>query len=196
MRRRAALALAAPALAGSLALAQSGAPTSEPAAGGAGRAPAGPPFVPPAREETLPGPEVAQPVAFSHRVHAATARLDCLDCHEGAARGDSATIPQAAACLVCHASIRADSPEIAKVADAAARGGKIPWARVYRIPDYVFFGHRQHLAAGAACADCHGDVAARDALRKEVSTSMNACLECHRRKDAPLHCAACHQLGH
>lgn len=148
------------------------------------------------REEPLPGPEVRQPVAFSHRVHAAAAKLECLDCHEGATRGDAATIPQAEACLVCHASLRTESPEVAKLVAAAARGERLPWARVYQVPDFVFFGHREHLAAGARCAECHGSVEARDALRKEISTSMTACLECHRRRQAPVHCAACHVLGH
>jgi hypothetical protein len=148
------------------------------------------------REEPLPGPEVRQPVAFSHRVHADAAKLGCLDCHEGATRGDAATIPQAEACLVCHASLRTESPEVAKLAAAAARGERLPWARVYQVPDFVFFGHREHLAGGVRCAECHGAVETRDALRKEVSTSMTACLECHRRRQAPVHCAACHVLGH
>ncbi len=39
------------------------------------------------REEPLPGPEVRQPVAFSHRVHADVAKLECLDCHQGATPG-------------------------------------------------------------------------------------------------------------
>ena len=118
------------------------------------------------REEPLPGPEVRQPVAFSHRVHADAAKLECLDCHQGAIRGDAATIPQAEACLVCHASIRTESPEVAKLEAAAARGERLPWAPVYRVPDYVFFGHREHLAAGARCAECHGAVEARDAMRR------------------------------
>lgn len=152
------------------------------------------PYVP--REERLPGPEVRQPVAFSHRVHAERAGLDCLDCHEGATKGDAATLPPAEACLVCHASLRTDSPEVMKLAAAAQEGARVPWARVYKVPDFVFFGHREHLAAGARCAECHGPVEARDSLRKEVSTSMTACLECHRRRQAPVHCAACHVLGH
>jgi hypothetical protein len=152
------------------------------------------PYVP--REEPLPGPEVEQPVAFSHRVHAEKAGLECLDCHEGATQGDAATLPQADACLACHRTIRPDSPEVAKVAAAARRGERLPWARVYQVPDFVFFGHREHVAAGARCAECHGPVEARDALRKEVSTLMNACLDCHRRREAPVHCVACHVLGH
>ena len=37
------------------------------------------------REEKLPGPEVAQPIAFSHRVHAAKAGLECLACRQPSA---------------------------------------------------------------------------------------------------------------
>jgi hypothetical protein len=170
-----------------------GLPLSVAVAGGRAPQAAGA-YVP--HEEPLPGPEVRQPVLFSHRVHAATARLECLDCHGGATQGDAATIPSAEACLVCHASLRTESPEVAKVAKAAARGERLPWARVYQVPDFVFFGHREHLAAGVGCGECHGPVEARDALRKEVSTGMTACLECHRRRQAPVHCAACHVLGH
>lgn len=149
-----------------------------------------------AREDPLPGPEVPQPVAFSHRVHAERAGLDCLDCHDGAPKGDAASVPQAAACLVCHASIRTESPEVMKLAAAAREDTRVPWARVYQVPDFVFFGHREHLASGIRCVECHGPVESRDSLRKEVSTSMTACLECHRRRQAPVHCAACHLLGH
>jgi hypothetical protein len=62
--------------------------------------------------------------------------------------------------------------------------------------DIVFFGHREHLAAGEECTTCHGSVETRDVLQKEVSTNMTACLECHRERGAPVHCALCHVLGH
>ena len=146
------------------------------------------------REEPLPGPEVRQPIAFSHRAHAEKAGLDCLACHDGATKQDTATLPQAATCLACHTAILPDSPEVAKL--RAAPDGRIAWARVYALPHYVFFGHREHLVKGVTCAECHGSVETRDALRKEVSTGMNACLACHRRVQAPVHCAACHTLGH
>ena len=54
------------------------------AAAGSGAEQAASGYVP--REEPLPGPEVRQPVLFSHRVHAVAARLECLDCHGGATR--------------------------------------------------------------------------------------------------------------
>jgi len=146
------------------------------------------------RDEPLPGPELRQPIAFSHRLHAERAGLDCLACHQGALTQDAASLPQAATCLTCHTAILPDHPEVTKLREAT--DGRIVWVRVYALPHYVFFGHREHVAGGVACAECHGPVATRDTLRKEVSTGMNACLACHRRMQAPVHCAACHTLGH
>jgi hypothetical protein len=147
-------------------------------------------------EETLPLSVAPQPVAFSHRVHVGEAGLECLFCHTGADQGDYAELPTAAECMVCHEEIAADSPEVKKVAAAAESGGEIPWVPIYRVPDIVFFGHKEHLAAGERCATCHGPVGTRDVLQKEVSTSMTACFECHRERGAPVHCALCHVLGH
>jgi hypothetical protein len=147
-------------------------------------------------EEVLPKAVAPQPVAFSHRLHHEKARLGCDFCHLGATTGDVATLPGLAACLTCHPAIQAESPEVAKLVAAAAKGEPLAWVPVYRVPDYVFFSHAPHVAAGLACVECHGPVETRDVLQKEVSTSMNACLDCHRRRAAPRDCVACHQLGH
>lgn len=147
-------------------------------------------------EETLPLAVAPQPVAFSHRVHAGEAGLECLFCHSQAEEGDYAEIPTAAECMVCHQQVAASSPEVQKVAAAAASGEGIPWVPVYRVPDIVFFSHKEHLEAGEECATCHGPVETRDVLEKEVSTSMTACLDCHRERGAPVHCTLCHVLGH
>jgi len=148
------------------------------------------------KEETLPSRVAVQPIAFSHRLHAGEAELDCVLCHPGARDADFALLPAASTCLTCHAVVKADSPEVAKLAAAAEAGGRIPWVRVYQVPDFVFFSHREHVEKGEACATCHGPVETRDVLAKEVSTGMNACLDCHRARGAPVHCAACHVLGH
>jgi hypothetical protein len=147
-------------------------------------------------EEALPKSVAPQPVAFSHRVHASTAGLACDFCHPGAAKGEAATLPALEVCRTCHPPIKAESPEIARLLAVAAAGERLAWVPVYRVPDYVFFSHARHVKAGHACAECHGPVETRDVLQKEVSTSMNACLGCHRRKAAPQDCVACHQLGH
>ena len=48
-----------------------------------------------------------------------------------------------------------DSLEVRKIAAAAESGEEIPWVPVYRVPDIVFFSHKEHLAAGETCATCH-----------------------------------------
>lgn len=137
-----------------------------------------------------------QPVAFSHRLHSEKAGLDCDFCHAESAKGDAATLPPVDLCLTCHRVIKTDSVEVAKLVVAAEKGERIQWVPVYRVPDYVFFGHAPHVKAGLDCASCHGPVATRDVLQKDASTSMATCLDCHRKKAAPQTCVACHQLGH
>jgi hypothetical protein len=146
--------------------------------------------------ETLPLSVEPQPVAFSHRMHAGEAELECVLCHTGVDQGDFAEIVQAGECMVCHEQIAADSPEVKKVKVAAESREPIPWVPVYRVPDIVFFSHKEHLAAGEECATCHGPVETRDVLQKEVSTNMTACLDCHRERGAPVGCTLCHVLGH
>jgi Class III cytochrome C family/Cytochrome c7 and related cytochrome c len=146
-------------------------------------------------KEKLPQSVAPQPVAFSHQVHAGKVG-PCNFCHVGAAEGDEATVPSVDFCLTCHRTIKADSPEVAKLKAASEKGKDIAWVPVYRVPDFVFFGHAPHIKAGLHCAECHGPVETRDVLQKEVSTSMNSCRECHRRRGAPMECVACHQLGH
>jgi hypothetical protein len=147
-------------------------------------------------EPSLPQAAAEQPVAFSHRLHAEKAGLPCDFCHAGAAKGDAAGLPPTETCLTCHRAIKTDSPEVAKIKAAADARERIAWVPVYRVPDFVFFGHAPHMKAGLACAECHGPVATRDVLQKEISTSMTVCVDCHKAKGARQDCAACHTLGH
>ena len=147
-------------------------------------------------QETLPKSVAPQPVAFSHRIHAGKLTLSCQECHSGAATGDEAKLPPLDLCLRCHRTIKADSPEVAKLRAAQEEGKRIAWVPVYRVPDFVFFSHATHIHAGLPCAQCHGAVETHDVLQKEISTSMNACLDCHRKRKAPVGCSTCHQLGY
>jgi hypothetical protein len=145
-------------------------------------------------QEKLPLAVALQPVRFSHKVHSAS-QIRCADCHPLAQREERASIPQAGRCMVCHATIQKDAPAIRELARYAAQKETIPWVRVYRLPDFVFFSHAVHIKATVECQTCHGPVAERDVLQKEVSTSMRACVECHRARKAPLACSRCHELG-
>lgn len=139
-----------------------------------------------------PEPPV-QPIPYSHKLHAGTLKLQCSFCHENKEPGETMGIPAAAKCMGCHKSIKTDSPHIRKLTEFHEKGRPIPWVRVYQIPSFVFFSHKEHLKAGAVCADCHGPVAEREALRKEMPTNMGACMDCHQKRKAPNDCTFCHE---
>ena len=138
-------------------------------------------------------PPPAQPIPFSHRTHVASG-LDCKNCHEMPEPGDFAGLPATARCMACHIEIKKDSPSIQRLAEWHKEAKPVPWARVYRIPDYVFFSHKEHVVrAKVACETCHGPVRERDVMRKEKGTSMAACMECHRSNSASVACDFCHE---
>lgn len=146
------------------------------------------------RPESLPVTVGAQPVAFNHRLHAGLGAR-CVDCHASAAQGARASIPDAPQCMSCHRAVKGESAALAALRRFAEERKPIPWVRVYQVPDFVFFGHDKHVKAGVSCTDCHGPVAEREVLSREVSTSMDACMSCHVRRGASTDCSRCHELG-
>ena len=61
------------------------------------------------------------------------------------APGKLMTFPPTSLCMECHKALAADRPSIQKLAGFAASGKPIPWVRVYKTPDYVFWKHATHL---------------------------------------------------
>jgi len=63
-------------------------------------------FAAAAKDINLPGNhegfEPAQPIAFSHRLHAGELGIQCLACHYGAEKSRHAGIPSADVCMNCH----------------------------------------------------------------------------------------------
>ena len=103
-------------------------------------------------------------------------------------------LPATAKCMSCHNAIKTDSPNIQKLAQFHKDGQPVPWVRVYRLPDFVDFSHKAHLATGkATCENCHGPVRERDVIRKEMDTSMAGCMDCHRTNNASVACNFCHE---
>ena len=95
--------------------------------------------------------------------------------------------------MSCHRTVEKDDPAVRRLAEFHNENKPVPWRRLYRIPDYVYFSHKDHLAKGATCETCHGPVHERDVLRKEKETSMAACMKCHRAQKASLSCNYCHE---
>ena len=143
-----------------------------------------------AKEEKLPGDPVTQPITYSHKTHVSMG-MKCANCHTIPGEGFAATFPKESMCMGCHTSIKKESPEIQKLAGFAARKEPVPWARVYRVPDIVWFNHAVHVKQ-TECSACHGDVGQRTVLFQEKSTSMATCMACHAATGAPNGCDVCH----
>jgi|SRR5579883_2836521 len=134
-----------------------------------------------------------QPLPFSHKAHSALG-LKCKECHANADPGETMGLPASTKCMACHTTIKSDSPEIQKLAASAKEKKPLPWVRVYQIPAFVNFSHRVHLNAEVACQSCHGEVAQRDVLTKEVANNMGGCMACHTQRNVSNDCSLCHEL--
>ena len=151
---------------------------------------------------TRQGYEPAQPIAYSHALHAGERKIDCQYCHFGAEKSRHAGVPPTSVCMGCHKQVRPDSPEVKKIAAAYSAGKSIEWVKVHRLADFVYFNHSRHVAANVACQTCHGPVETMTRVRQVETMSMGWCLDCHRNPPPgpggstlkpPADCAACHQ---
>lgn len=133
-----------------------------------------------------------QPIPYSHKTHLAMG-LKCNNCHTNPDPGEIMGFPAETKCMQCHQAVKTDSPHIQKLAAFAKESKPVPWVRVYRIPGYVFFSHRTHTTQGFDCKICHGPVAERNVISKEISTAMGDCMDCHRRNKASIDCKFCHE---
>lgn len=135
----------------------------------------------------------AQPVSFPHNKHIRLG-LACVDCHSGADSRSEAGIPSVRKCMLCHAKLLTQNPEVRKVIGYANRNVEIPWTRVYFFSSdaHVRFRHAPHYEAGVSCSTCHGDLTKAGVAELAVKHNMGTCLTCHRQRHASEDCAACH----
>jgi len=140
---------------------------------------------------------IEQPLQYSHKVHVETAGLTCQDCHTSVQSSSSATIPPLETCSMCHSGEPiSESPEEQKLLQYVTEGKEIPWNRVYRVPDHVYFSHRRHVIGGSVeCASCHGNVGefAAPITATFAPVTMEACMDCHRKSDVTNDCLSCHR---
>ncbi|WP_428265187.1 cytochrome c3 family protein [Haliangium sp.] len=151
-------------------------------------------------------PPQAIPLRFSHVRHLRLpAPPACVDCHRAAPGSMSSLdslIPPESACRPCHAIDRARADKAAAVGQGPARcdachPGYRPGAPVARVSiptPNIKFPHRPHIAAGATCTGCHGDLGAEGvglATRAQLP-KMVTCRACHDGRRAPGACTTCH----
>jgi len=132
------------------------------------------------------GYEPAQPVPYSHALHAGEMGIDCRYCHTTVEIAAHAAIPPTQTCMNCHTNIRATSPKLVAVRESNATGMPVPWVRVHDLPDYVYFNHSAHVRRGVGCVECHDRVDKMDVVYQSKKLSMGWCLDCHRNPDARL----------
>lgn len=137
-----------------------------------------------------PGP--AQPVPFSHRIHASTKQIGCFFCHPDASRSSSAGLPSVEKCMLCHKVIASNFRPIAKLRGYYSRNEPVPWVRVTTIPDFVHFSHQCHIAAKHDCSECHGNVRRMDRVTLVNDFSMGFCVDCHWKNKVSVTCFTCH----
>ncbi len=134
----------------------------------------------------------AQPIHFSHRIHAGVKDIDCKFCHSYVDRSRFPGIPPGEKCLYCHNYIIANHPEIKKEHDFFNSKTPVPWRKVTYVPEHVFFNHEPHIKKDVQCEKCHGDVASKDRL-KDRKFEMGFCFNCHNENKANVDCwLACH----
>jgi cytochrome c2 len=132
----------------------------------------------------------AQPIAFSHALHAGQYEIACQYCHTGVEIGKSANIPSANICMNCHTHIQnvggkeGVSPEIQKIYNAVENNQPIEWVRVHNLPDLAYFNHAQHVAVGGIeCQTCHGPIQEMEVVGQHSSLTMGWCIDCHRQTE-------------
>jgi hypothetical protein len=67
------------------------------------------------------GYEPAQPIAYSHRLHAGDLKIECLYCHSSADKSRYAGIPATNVCMNCHLGVTAALADVKKEEQEAAR---------------------------------------------------------------------------
>lgn len=144
----------------------------------------------------------AQPLPYSHKIHAGDLGLECGFCHTGGERtgtgtgtapGAMMTFPETETCMGCHGEIATDRPSIIRLTAYHNENQPVPWRRVYSVAKGVSWSHRVHLEASLQCETCHGDVSSLEVMAQITGVAaMSSCISCHQASGAKTECQTCH----
>ena len=128
---------------------------------------------------------------FPHAVHIEN-ELECTDCHDGAVEKKKAGLPDGETCFDCHDDPESESPAAKAFFSERSEGEhKLFFRSSYDFKD-LKFSHKDHMARGAQCMDCHGDVGKGEIIRKGNPDFKHTCLDCHTLMKASVECKTCH----
>ncbi|MEQ8819541.1 MAG: cytochrome c3 family protein [Sumerlaeia bacterium] len=131
------------------------------------------------------GYQPTQPIYYSHALHAGAIEdgglgMECLYCHGNAEVSHHASVPSVDTCMTCHAYVQTQTENIQKLTEYYENNESVPWVRIHRLPDHVYFPHKQHVAAGVSCQTCHGPMQDMEVVYQAEVLSMGWCISCHR----------------
>ena len=156
----------------------------------------------------------AQPVNFSHKIHADKAGAKCEDCHSFRDDGTFAGVPTLDKCAGCHAAPMGTTAAEKNFIDQYVTPNHEPqWSAYAAQPENVSFSHAAHVKrAKLTCESCHGNTGTSDSLRPfqvdRISgyphdiwkipgvphgMKMADCVDCHRRSGLEHSCLDCHK---
>ncbi len=121
-----------------------------------------------------------QPVPFSHALHVTQLGMDCRYCHTGVEYSSHSNVPSTQTCMNCHSYVQKENPKLEAVRQSWQTGTPVPWVRIHKAPDYVYFNHAVHVSRGVSCYSCHGSVNEMEVVWHHEPHSMSWCLDCHR----------------
>ena len=151
------------------------------------------PPVPKTGEEAAARPSPVGEVPFNHQIHAGQYKIPCLECHVYADKSPVAGLPSGRKCMGCHKFVGKDKPSVQLLAKRFEDEQPLVWARVFAVPDFVYFSHRAHVGAKVECKECHGVVASAKTVRQDEPFTMGRCLACHEARHASRDCLTCHK---
>lgn len=135
------------------------------------------------------GYQPAQPVPYSHALHAGKLGIDCRYCHTNVEDTAHANIPPTQTCMGCHTNVAIDDSRqwrLKPIKDSHETGNPVEWIRIHDLPDYAYFNHSAHVRRGVGCVECHGRVDRMEVVYQAQPLSMSWCLDCHRNPEPYL----------
>ncbi len=136
------------------------------------------------------------PLSFKHSQHL-SAKIPCERCHNAVRESTKSAdnnFPRGVQCDGCHGAQHpraADTKADCTLCHTRAAEGRVSATIQVKRPS-LHFNHKSHLARGATCTSCHGDMS-RVRLATVLQLPKEAsCLTCHDGKKAPNRCATCH----
>ena len=121
-----------------------------------------------------------QPVQFSHKHHVADDGIDCRYCHTSVESSAVAGIPPTRTCMNCHSVLFNTVGYLEPIRESYRTDQSIPWVKVHRLADFVYFNHSIHVNKGVGCSSCHGQVNQMPLVFQANTLLMQWCLDCHR----------------